>query len=119
MNRLWITSFLVAALAGAAIWTLSPMVTGHAEPWDAGGIYYFAALASAGFLSGLIAPKPLWMLYVGSVAGQFIYQILLLPLGPLIVIGFAFLLFWSLLFLCGAYAGSRVRCRFGGRSAEI
>lgn len=109
MNRSLIPSFLVAALAGALIWAISPMVTGHAEPWDAGGVYYFGALVLAGLVSGLLAPKSIWMLYLGSIAGQFLYHVLFMPSGPLIVIGIAFLIAWSLIFMAGAYGGSRAR----------
>lgn len=115
MNRSLIPSFLGAALAGALIWAISPMVTGHAEPWDAGGVYYFAALVLAGLVSGLLAPKSTWMLYLGSIAGQFLYHVLFLPSGPLMFIGLAFLLAWSLIFLAGAYGGSRVRRWIGIR----
>lgn len=111
VKRSLIIPFLVAALAGAVVWALAPMATGHAEPWDAGGLYYPAALLLAGLLAGFVIPGPLWMLYVGGVAGQFLYMILFLPAGPLIVVGVAFLLLWSLLLLGGAYAGSRLRRR--------
>jgi hypothetical protein len=113
MNRSLILPFLVAALAGGGIWALSPLITGHAEPWDASGIYYTAALVLSGFLSGLLAATPLWLLYIGSIFGQVMYLFLFLPSGPLIIVGLVFLLLWSLLFLGGAYMGSRVRGRFG------
>jgi 4-hydroxybenzoate polyprenyltransferase len=115
MNRHLIPSFLGAAFAGALIWAFSPMVTGHAEPWDADGVYYFAALVLAGLVSGFLAPKSIWMLYLGSVTGQFLYHVLFFPIGPLVVIGLAFLLAWSLTFLAGAYGGSRVRRRIRTR----
>ncbi|WP_181295353.1 hypothetical protein [Pseudomonas sp. Q2-TVG4-2] len=108
MNRSRALAFLIAAFAGAAIWALSPWLTGHAEPWDAGGVYYTAALIGTGLLTGLIVPKPLWALYTGGVFGQFMY-LLLLPSGPLIAVGLVFLLLWSLLFPGGAYLGARVR----------
>lgn len=113
MKPSMLRSILLAALAGAAIWILSPSITGHVEPWDAGGLYYTAALALAGCLCGSIAPKPLWPLYVGSVAGQGLYLLGWLPTGPLLPIGLVFVLLWSLVFLAGAYAGSRARTRWG------
>jgi hypothetical protein len=88
-------------------------ITGHVEPWDAGGLYYTAALALAGCLCGSIAPNPLWPLYVGSVAGQGLYLLGWLPTGPLLPIGLVFVLLWSLVFLAGAYAGSRACTRWG------
>ena len=64
---------------------------------------------TAGVLAGVIVPRPRWALYLGVVVGQVLY--LLLPLSPLLAVGFAFLLLWSLLFLAGAYAGARLRSR--------
>lgn len=109
MSRALILAVLISTVAGAAIWALSPWLTGHAEPWDGDGIYYAAALAGTGFLTGLFVPKPLWALYIGSVFGQLTYLLLFLPSGPLIAVGLAFLLVWSLLFPAGAYIGARIR----------
>lgn len=111
MIRPAILALLIAMLAGAALWALSPLATGHAEPWDAGGVYYIAVLLAAGLATSLIVPKPLWALYLGSVLGQALYMLLLLPPSPLMAVGLAFLLLWSLLFLSGAYVGSRLRTR--------
>ena len=110
-----IFAILIAGVVGAAVWVLSPWATGHAEPWDAQGYYYQAALVFGGILSGLVIPKPLWAHYLGSILGQFLYQLVFLELGPLIVIGAAFLLGYSLLFLGGALAGSRARTSWAGR----
>ena len=118
MNKSFITSFLGAALVGALIWAISPMVTGHVEPWDADGVYYFAALLLAGLVSGFVSPKSTWTLYLGSIVGQSLYKVLFLPSGQLMAVGLAFLLAWSLIFSAGAYGGSHVRrlvgTRFGG-----
>lgn len=104
-------TFVLAALIGAAVWALSPWITGHQEPWDAENLYYVGALLGGGLLSGLAIPKPLWAHYAGSVLGQLIYTLIFLPLGPLFVLGAGFLLVYSLLFLMGALAGSWIRCR--------
>lgn len=109
MNRFPYLSLLISVLAGASIWALSPWATGHAEPWDASGVYYGAALLLAGLVSGFIVPKPLWAIYVGSVLGQAGYGLMVLPSGPLFLVGVGFLLVWSLLCLGGGYAGSRMR----------
>lgn len=118
MTRPSILSFLVAALAGAAIWALSPVVTGHAEPWDAGGAYYASALVLAGLVSGFAVTAPLWASYVGSIVGQLLYMLVFLPPGPLIVVGVAFLLVWSLLFLAGAWVGARLHRRLAGSAGS-
>jgi hypothetical protein len=107
---------ILAGLASTAAWVMSPYVTGHQEPWDADGFYYIATLAVGGLASGLLAPKPLWAHYAGSVSGQVIYELLFLELGPLLVVGFVFLLVYSLLFVGGAFLGSSIRLRFSDRT---
>jgi len=119
MKRSVLRSFLLATLAGAAIWSLSPLLTGHVEPWDAGGLYYTVALALGGCLCGSIAPKPLWPLYVGCVAGQTLYLLGWLPTGPLLPVGLVFVLLCSLVFLAGAYVGSRARTGWQARKQQL
>jgi len=118
MEQPVLRSFLIAALAGAAIWSLSPSMTGHVEPWHAGGLYYPAALALGGCLCGSIAPKPLWPLYAGCVAGQTLYLLGWLPTGPLLPVGLVFVLLCSLIFLAGAYVGSRARTRWQAQKQQ-
>ena len=110
MSRSWLLSFMIATFAGATIWLLSPRLTGQAEPWDA-GLYYSGALLAAGLFTAFLAPKPLWATYLGGVFGQGLYLFLYLPPSPLMTVGLAFLLAWSLLLLVGAYAGARLRAR--------
>jgi len=118
MKQPVLRSFLIAALAGAALWGLSPSMTGHVEPWDAGGLYYPVALALGGGLCGSVSPKPLWPLYVGCVAGQTLYLLGWLPTGPLLPVGLVFVLLCSLVFLVGAYVGSRARTRWQARKQQ-
>lgn len=108
-------AFLVASATAFAVWALSPGLTGFEEPWDAPGVYYYVALLVAGAVSGLVTAKPLWALYVGSIFGQLLFGLMFLPIGPLAVIGLLFLFIWSLLFLVGAYFGSRMRTRVMSR----
>lgn len=102
MRRLSVSSFLISATAGAVVWGLSPLFFGHAEPWDADGPWYLVALAVAGAVAGALRPGSLWAHYLGAVAGQLGYQVLFLKVGPLLPLGVAFLLVYSLLFLAGA-----------------
>ncbi len=106
-------TIIVAAVAGAAVWGLSPALTDRAEPWDAEGPFYAIALVVAGLVAGVVMPKPLWAHYAGSVVGQAGYELLFLQVGPLFVLGVAFLLGYSVLFLVGAFVGARARVRFG------
>jgi hypothetical protein len=115
-SRAFVTIF-VAALASAAVWAMSPALTGRAEPWDAEFPFYVVSLLAAGLVSGMTAPDPLWANYIGSVAGQVGYELLFLSMGPLFVLGVVFLLGYSLLFLAGAAVGALVRGRSGGRRA--
>ena len=112
----WLT-FLLAALASAAIWALTPMLTNYREPWDSEGIFYPLALAIAGAVTGAIAPRPRWAHYLGSFTGQLGYELSFLRVGPLVLIGAAFLLVYCAIFaLAAALAGfirGQVPKRFG------
>ena len=115
--RAWMT-ILVSALAGARVWALSAWLTGHAEPWDADGPFYVAALAIAGSVAGLLAPRPLWAHYLGALIGQLGYEVLLLGVGPLFLLGAAFLLGYSLIFLIAA-AGAVYTWRIPSPSRRV
>ena len=104
-------TFLVASATAFAIWALSPWLTGYKEPWDAPNFYYPIALLLAGMVSGIITAKFLWAHYLGSIFGQFFYELLFLPMGPFAIVGLLFLVVWSLLFLGGAYVGFLMRTR--------
>jgi hypothetical protein len=112
-------TFIVAAVLGATIWLLSPWVTGHKEPWDADGIFYFGALVVAGLIAGVVSPKPLWAHYLGSLIGQLSYELLFLKVGPLVVVGVGFLLAYCLLFVAAAFAAARVRAFLSGQQTVV
>lgn len=96
-------------MLGAAVWALSPWLAGSREPWDADGAYWPLALAAAGLLAGLLAPRPAWAHYLGSILGQAAYEWLFLPIGPLFVMGVAFLMAYSIIFVVAAALGGRLR----------
>lgn len=98
-----------SAAASALIWILSPWLSGRTEPWDAEGPFYLVALTVAGALSGALAPRPLWAHYVGAFAGQIIYELVALRIGPLFVLGALFLLAYSLVFAAAAAVASFAR----------
>jgi len=99
----------LSAVAGAAIWALSPVWSGQREPWDAGGLYYPAALFLAGIVLGAIGPRAIWAHAVGIALGQLLYMLMFLPLGPLLLLGVVFLIAYSLLTLGGAALGVILR----------
>jgi hypothetical protein len=109
-TRAWIT-LLVSIMASAAIWALSPSLTGHQEPWDTDGSFYFVALIVAGAISGVVSPKPLWAHYAGAVIGQLGYELIVLRVGPLFVLGAIFLLVYCLVYLVAAGLAGHIRTR--------
>ncbi len=104
-----IAAFLLAAVAGAAIWVLSPLLAGHAEPWDAGEYYFHVALLSAGAVTGALTPRPLWAIYLGAALGQALYEAVAIGVDGLYLLGLAFLLVYSLEFLAGAVIAGALR----------
>jgi hypothetical protein len=107
MLRAW-RPFLAATACAAIVWALSPWLAGHREPWDAESYYYPLALVVAGAIAGYVAPRPLWAHYVGAVVGQIAFQAVVLRIGPQFLLGVAFLLGYSLVFLLGAAIGGRI-----------
>jgi hypothetical protein len=105
--------FLIGLAFGAAIWLLSPLITGSGEPWDADGGYYVGALFGAGLLGGLLLPDHSGRLVVGIFVGQLVVLlggVLSNPSsGGLWPLGVVFLALFSLLALLGATLGSGVR----------
>jgi len=101
----------VAVFASGLIWAISPYLTGEAEPWDAEGVFYIAALLVAGAISGVLAPRPLWAHYFGSVIGQLTYALVFPPIGPLALVGVPFLLGYAVFFWLGAVGGALIRSR--------
>ena len=104
-------TMLVSAVFGAMVWALSPLLTGHQEPWDADGWFYVGALVVTGSLAGAMSPRPLWALYLGAFTGQLGYELIMLPVGPLLLLGAAFLLGYSAIFLAAAALAGSVRRR--------
>ena len=113
MNRHVVISFIVAAVRGAAIWGLSPLITEAAEPWDAESHYYFVALFVAGGLVGLLCPRHILAAFLGIVVGQLVYMLIVLPSGALLPLGVLFLVGYGVLSILGLFLASRVRRNLG------
>jgi hypothetical protein len=107
----WLHTLAVSALCAFIVWALSPLITGHKEPWDAPNHYYSWAIAIAGLISGLFSPRVFWAYFAGSVAGQFLYVLIFLTTGPLIAIGVLFMCAFGLLFFAAALLANFLRGR--------
>ena len=102
MKNRAIWALIVSAALAAVVWALSVTFTGKSEPWDAEGPYYLIALAIAGAISGAVIPRHLGAHYIGAILGQAAYELVFLKLGPLFVLGLAFLAGYSIIFLGSA-----------------
>jgi hypothetical protein len=109
---------LVSAIASASIWALSPFLIGLREPWDTDGNFYVAALFVAGLVAGTLSPKPLWAHYVGVLIGQIGYELTILHVGPLFLLGVVFLLAYGLVYLVAAALAGYVRSKIVGIPAR-
>ncbi len=114
MNRNIAIGLSVSAFLGAVIWSISPLVTGALEPWDADSPYYFVSLFIAGAIIGFLCPRHAWVVLPGIVFGQLFYILSFLPLGPLVPLGVIFMAGYGVLSLLGALLASRVRRNLQG-----
>ncbi len=112
------SAFLLGLALGAAIWWLSPVITGRREPWDAEGGYYPGALLLSGILGGLVMPQHWGSVAIGIYAGQAVVLlggVVAAPAsGGLWPLGLVFLASYSVLGLVGAGVGTgliRLRAR--------
>ena len=110
-------AFLLSAALAAAVWGLSTFLTGKEEPWDAEGAYYVVALGIAGAIAGAAVPGHLFAHYVGAFSGQAAYELIFLKLGPLFVLGLAFLAAYSIIFLVAAAVAASFRKRVSRRES--
>jgi hypothetical protein len=119
--RRW-SAFLLGVILGAAIWLLSPWITGRSEPWDAENGYYSGALLATGVLGGLLLPMHWAILGLGILVGQALVilgGVLAEPAsGGLWPLGLVFLAAYSILALVGALLGAVLR-RSRGQTFRI
>jgi hypothetical protein len=110
--RRW-SAFLLGVILGAAIWLLSPWITGRSEPWDAETGYYAGALLATGALGGLLLPMHWPSVALGILVGQALVilgGVLADPAsGGLWPLGLVFLAAYSVLALVGALLGAVLR----------
>jgi peptidoglycan/LPS O-acetylase OafA/YrhL len=110
--RRW-SAFLLGLVLGAAIWFLSPWLTGRSEPWDSESGFYAGALLATGALGGLLFPRHWPSVSTGIFAGQ-----LLVIIGGVLAdpasggfwpLGVVFLAVYSALAVVGAVLGAALR----------
>jgi hypothetical protein len=109
----FVRGFLLGIGVGAAIWLLSPLLSGRREPWDSEGWYYTGALLASGIVGGGLLPDNARRF----VAGIFVGQVLVLLAGVvgdpagggLWPLGLVFLAGYSLIALVGALLGNGLR----------
>jgi hypothetical protein len=82
--------FVAGVILGALLWGASPVITGEREPWDSSTPYYSIGLLVCGFVAACFGPKRFWIAPCGIYVGQFAYAFLVLPGGPLWVLGLIF-----------------------------
>ena len=111
-------AIVVAATTSALIWALSPLITGHREPWDAAWPFYWLALLIGGAISGAVIPKPLRAHYLGSLMGQLAYEVVFLRVGGLFLLGAVLLLGYCLIFLVGAGVAGFFRFKLRGAESS-
>lgn len=99
---------IFAALLGAIVWFLSPYITGEVEPWDAFPLFYSVSLIIMGFIAAIPKTASLASIYVGTIVGQFLYMLVFLSSGPLILVGVFSLAIYSLLTLVGPLVKRRL-----------
>ena len=84
---------------------LSPLLTGHKEPWDAPPGYYIGSLFVAGFLLAVIHPEKFYLCPLGVIGGQIIIptpSVLESAFGPL---GWVFVFVFGVVCWAGAVVG--------------
>lgn len=109
-------AFVSSFLLGVLVWDISPIVTGHTEPWDSSSAYYPLALLFGGIAVGLLQPGSVSIHYLGAFFGQLLFMLVATGAGPFIALGLGFLAAYSILLLIGAIAGSKVRALFQNKN---
>ena len=117
-DKYTIVTVLTAAILGALIWILSPLLTGAVMPADEHPNYYTLSLLFAGVVIGILFPKRLKAVFGGVVLGQLIYALIFLPLGSTAGAGIIYVSLYGVLSVAGAIIGSWIRRAIRGESDE-
>jgi hypothetical protein len=105
--------YLVAAICGAAIWIFVAAASGRREAWDS-GLYFSAGIPAVCLISmalGFYEPRRSWRWGVTPFVGQFVWMLLTVGPGNLLLLGvlaFGVLALPSMLAArIGAFIGSK------------
>ena len=115
-DKYTIVTVLTAAILGALIWILSPLLTGAVMPADEHPNYYTLSLLFAGVVIGILFPKRLKAVFGGVVLGQLIYAFTFLPIGSTAGAGIIYVSLYGVLSVAGAIIGSWIRRAIRGES---
>ena len=78
----YVTLAAWAAVAGAALWVLSPLITHTEEPWDSGYVYWFGLVVISASLAWYSRRRSaLAPILIGLWLGQFLYGFVWLGFG--------------------------------------
>ncbi len=106
-------AWIISVAVGAAIWALSPVLTGHVEPWDGNFEVFAMSLVIVSLSLGIKFPNQVFVSSSGVFLGQLGYMVFVLQTGPLIIVGVAFLLGYTMVFcLPFAFLGTFVRTKW-------
>ena len=109
--KTWLATFSISAILASLVWALSPLLTGHKEPWDASNHYYPLALFIAGLVAGLLGSRRKSAYYLGAIVGQLLYALIFLRTGPLLLVGVGFMAIYSVAFYAAALLADYLRQR--------
>lgn len=109
--KAWFGPFSASAILASLVWALSPLLTGHKEPWDSSSHYYPLALLISGLAAGLLGSHRKSAYYLGALVGQILYVLTFLKVGPLLLVGVGIIAVYSVAFYAAALLADYLRQR--------
>lgn len=109
--KAWLAPLSVSAVLAAVVWALSPLLTGHKEPWDSSSYYYPLALLVAGLVAGMLGSRRKTAYYLGAIVGQILYVLIFLKVRPLLLVSVGFMAVYSVAFYVAALMAGYLRQR--------
>jgi len=110
--------YLVAIVAGAAIWIFVALATGRSEAWDS-GLYFSVGIPAVCVVSMALAfvePEASWRWGVLPLVGQFLWMLFSQGLGNLLPLGIVVFVVLSVPSIIAARIGASIARRWAGPS---